>query len=81
MAEIQRELFPISCSNEGHNYVCADDGYYKEDSNGERIKLKVFRMIFCTQCGNNLEIMVVNRTPLEDTKPKPKNKRIMKKRK
>lgn len=66
---IQSELFPISCAEEGHNFQMADSGYYKELENGERDKLKVFRMIFCTRCGDDCEIMVVDRTPL---KPKEK---------
>lgn len=78
---IQVELFPISCAEDGHNFQMADDGYYKEDENGERNKLKVFRMIYCTRCGENKEIMVVNRTPLDQTKPKPSSKRIYKKKK
>lgn len=78
---IQTELFPISCAEEGHNFQMADQGYYKDGQNNERDKLKVFRMIFCTRCGDNKEIMVVNRTPLEQTSPKPSSKIIIKNRK
>lgn len=78
---IQTELFPISCAEEGHNFQMADSGYYKELENGERDKLKVFRMIFCVHYGDNKEIIVVNRTPLNQTSPKPSNKKIYKSKK
>lgn len=77
----QIELFPRNCAENGHNFTMAGEGYYKDNGTDIRDKLKVFRMIFCTFCGHNLEIIVVNRTPLTETKPKPSSKRILKKRK
>lgn len=77
----QIQMFPISCAEVGHEYSSSGgEGYYKEDSKGERFTKQVFRMIFCIKCGDNKEIMVVNRIPLAETFPKPKTSRIMKKK-
>ena len=40
MPEIQQKLFTEpkslhSCALNGHEYECADDGYYKKDKDGE----------------------------------------------
>lgn len=72
--EIQGDLF--KCQPGEHEYEPADQGYYKEDSAGNRVKGKVYRMIYCIKCGDNREIMVVDRTPYDDnTKKKVTRKR------
>lgn len=74
MVNEQVTMFPLFCAESGHDYAQTQDGYYKQDANGEPIKSKVYRMIFCIKCGDNREIMVVDRTLDGNIKPTPKKK-------
>lgn len=75
----QQRLFCL----DGHDYIKCDNdgertGYYKEDSNGERDNRKVYRMIYCTKCGDNIEILVVDRTQSKEVKV-PVRKKVRRK--
>lgn len=58
-------IFPISCEK-GHNFqpIREDDGsvrgYYKKNGNDEKITDKVYSILYCNQCGNTKEIIIVN---------------------
>lgn len=79
MANEQTSMFPLFCAEQGHEYEPAQDGYYKQSADGEPIKNKVYRMIFCIKCGDNREIMVVDRT-LATNESKASNKKTVNKR-
>lgn len=59
-------IFPMSCEK-GHSFKPLrknDDGevegYYKKDEKDERIKDKVYCILYCSQCGTTKEIVMVN---------------------
>jgi hypothetical protein len=64
----ERTIFPMSCEK-GHNYQplrknCDTgdvDGYYKHDSDDERINSTVYCLLYCNLCGGTKEISMINR--------------------
>ncbi len=59
-------IFPMSCER-GHNFqpIREDDGsvrgYYKEDDRENKVRNKVYSVLYCSQCGSTKEIVIVNK--------------------
>jgi len=61
-----------TCLSEGHDYDNAGEGYYKLKAKNQEDKdtTRVYRMIYCTKCGHNVEILIKDINPYPTSKAK-----------